>query len=52
MKSFLTIFFINNYNNGHFLSECLDSVFSQTISFDQVIVVDDGSTDNSLNILK
>ena len=52
MSSFSTICFINNYNNERFISECLDSVFAQTIPFDQVIVVDDGSTDDSLKILK
>ena len=52
MASFSTICFINNYNNERFLLECLNSVFTQTIPFDQVIVVDDGSTDSSISILK
>lgn len=52
MNSFSTICFINNYNNERFLAECLDSVFSQSIPFDRVIVVDDGSTDGSISILK
>ena len=52
MASFSTICFINNYNNERFLVECLNSVFAQTIAFDQVIVVDDGSTDSSIGILK
>lgn len=43
--------FINNYNNESFIRECLESVFSQTIPFDQVILVDDGSNDRSLEII-
>ena len=43
--------FINNYNNEAFIRECLDSVFSQTHPFDQVILVDDGSKDGSLEII-
>ena len=52
MASFLTICFINNYNNERFLAECLNSVFVQTTPFNKVIVVDDGSTDSSMRILK
>jgi glycosyltransferase involved in cell wall biosynthesis len=52
MDRFLTICFINNYNNERFLAECLNSVFAQTVPFNKVIVVDDGSTDGSLDILK
>ena len=52
MASFLTICFINNYNNERFLAECLNSVFVQTTPFNKVIVVDDGSTDSSMSILK
>ena len=42
---------INNYNNGPFLRHCLDSVVSQVPRADEVIVYDDGSTDNSLAVL-
>lgn len=46
-----TICLINNFNNGLYLKECIDSVLNQTTPFDQIIVVDDGSTDNSNVIL-
>lgn len=40
------------YNVETFLKECLDSVISQTMKELEIICVDDGSTDHSLNILK
>lgn len=40
------------YNVENFLRECLDSVVNQTLKDIEIICVDDGSTDSSLNILK
>jgi glycosyltransferase involved in cell wall biosynthesis len=42
---------INNYNYEQFLAEAIDSALAQTYSKIEVIVVDDGSTDNSRNII-
>lgn len=40
------------YNTERFLTECLDSVLSQSLKDIEVICVDDGSTDSSPDILK
>jgi len=40
------------YNVQKYLRECLDSVVSQTLKDIEIICVNDGSTDNSLEILK
>lgn len=38
------------YNYAHFLGECLESVLAQSILPDEIIVVDDESTDNTREI--
>lgn len=40
------------YNTSNYLKECLDSILAQTFSDFIIYAVDDGSTDNSLEILK
>ncbi len=42
---------IANYNNGRFFSDCYYSVISQTYSDWEAIIVDDCSTDNSLELI-
>lgn len=43
---------INNYNYGRFLAASIESAISQTYPHKEVIVVDDGSTDDSEEIIK
>lgn len=38
------------YNAGRYLSECLESVLAQNEGSFEVIVIDDGSTDNTLDV--
>ena len=40
------------YNTENYLRACLDSVVNQTLRDIEIICVNDGSTDNSLSILK
>jgi len=40
------------YNEERFLKKSLDALIKQTIRPNQIIVVDDGSTDNSLSIIE
>lgn len=43
---------IPNYNSERWIRKCLDSVLSQSYHDYEVIIVDDMSTDNSVNIIK
>lgn len=40
------------YNTEKYLRECLESVINQTLKDIEIICIDDGSTDSSLDILK
>ena len=39
------------YNTGKYLERCLDTLLNQTLSDIEIICINDGSTDNSLEIL-
>ncbi len=43
---------IPSYNSEKFIYRCVNSVMNQTYKVNEIIIVDDGSTDNSLKILK
>lgn len=49
--SLLASIVINNYNYGHFLPDAIASALNQTYANVEVIVVDDGSTDQSHDII-
>ncbi|MBT2320816.1 glycosyltransferase family 2 protein [Variovorax paradoxus] len=39
------------FNYGRFLPECLDSCLAQTVPADEIVVVNDGSTDDTAQVL-
>lgn len=41
-----------NYNYARYLPEAIDSLLSQTVAFDEIVVVNDGSTDESMTVLE
>jgi glycosyltransferase involved in cell wall biosynthesis len=43
---------VTSYNKGAFIQECLESVLNQTFREFEVIIVDDCSTDNTIDVLK
>jgi len=44
--------FIANYNNEKYLETAINSIISQTYKNWELVIVDDGSTDNSLQIIE
>lgn len=42
---------VTNYNYGHYLEACLESLRAQNCAPDEIIVVNDGSTDGSAKVL-
>ena len=41
-----------NYNQDKYISQAIESILNQTFNDYEIIIIDDGSQDNSLNIIK
>ncbi|MGR5906428.1 glycosyltransferase family 2 protein [Bacillus paranthracis] len=52
MKKIKLSVIITNYNKEQYIAQCLQSVIEQTLKGIEIIVVDDGSTDNSMRVLE
>jgi len=50
MGSLVTIYILN-YNYGQYLEQCIDSVLAQSYENFEFIIIDDGSTDDSITVL-
>ena len=51
MKDPLVTVYVTNYNYGHYIRLALDSLYGQTFCNFEIIIIDDGSTDGSRDII-
>lgn len=51
MNPLITVY-ITNHNYGEFLTEAIESVLNQSYRHFELLIIDDGSTDNSKDILR
>ena len=40
-----------NYNHAHYLPQCLNAMLDQSVKPTEIIVIDDASTDNSIEVI-
>lgn len=52
MKSPTLSVVIPNYNHARYIGEALEAVLSQSLKPTEIIIIDDASTDNSLEVIK
>ena len=43
---------VPSYNCGHFIAEAIDSILAQSLQTEQIIIVDDGSTDDTGQVVR
>ena len=43
---------VPTYNNSHILSKTISGILQQTYKNFELIIIDDGSTDNTQNVIK
>ena len=52
MKNPLVTIYITNYNYGHYIEKAIESVVNQSFKDFEVLIIDDGSIDNSREIIE
>ena len=52
IKNPLVSVYITNYNYGRYIREAIESVLSQTLQDFELLIIDDGSTDNSHEVIE
>lgn len=52
MKTPLVTVYITNHNYGEYVRQAIDSVLKQTLSDYELIIIDDGSTDQSRDVIE
>lgn len=52
INNYIITVVIPTYNNAEYLERCLSSVINQSLKYIKIIIIDDGSTDDSLTIIQ
>ena len=52
VSNLLVSIVVPSYNHSQYINECIESIFNQSYTNFELIVIDDGSKDNSVEILK
>lgn len=52
MKNSKVSFLLSIYNDEKYIKECIESIVNQTYKNFELIIIDDGSTDNSVSIIR